>query len=100
MDAVAWAAEAESLGAGELLVTSMDGDGTRAGFDTALYEALAGATRLPVIASGGAGSLEDFGCALEAGADAVLAASVFHEGTYSVGEVKRWLAEAGQEVRL
>jgi len=100
MDAVAWAAEAESLGAGELLVTSMDGDGTRAGFDTALYEALAGATRLPVIASGGAGSLEDFGRALEAGADAVLAASVFHEGMYSVDEVKRWLAEAGQEVRL
>ncbi len=99
-DALAWAAEAEGLGAGELLVTSMDADGTQAGFDDELYAALSGATRLPVIASGGAGSPKDFHDALAAGADAVLAASLFHDGVLSIPELKRALAGWGQEVRL
>lgn len=100
IDALEWAAAAEKWGAGELLVTSMDGDGTQAGFDTALYKGLSEVTDLPVIASGGAGSLEDFAPPLEAGAEAVLAASVFHDGRYTVGEVKRALKARGQEVRL
>lgn len=99
-DVLAWAAEAESLGAGELLVTSMDADGTRQGFDDELYAVLSRATRLPVIASGGAGSPRDFYDALAAGADAVLAASLFHDGLLAIPDLKRALAQWGQEVRL
>lgn len=99
LDALEWASRASGLGAGELLVTSMDSDGTRAGFDCDLYRALSSVTRLPVIASGGAGRPEDFKDALEAGADAVLAASLFHEGVLSIPDLKRTLLEWGQEVR-
>ncbi len=99
LDALDWAARAEALGAGELLVTSMDADGTREGFDCALYRALAGVTRLPIIASGGAGNSVHFRDALEAGADAVLAASLFHENELSIPELKQALARWGQEVR-
>jgi cyclase len=86
-------------GAGELLVTSIDSDGTQAGYDVPLLEALSNLP-VPVIASGGAGNLDDFRQAVqEGGADAALAASVFHYGTYTVGEVKRYLAERGVPVR-
>jgi imidazole glycerol-phosphate synthase subunit HisF len=100
LDALAWAAAARDLGAGELLVTSMDADGTQGGFDCDLYRALASSTPLPVIASGGAGRVEDFASALEAGADAVLAASLFHDGVLAVPELKKALKGLGQEVRL
>mgnify|MGYP001766015567 CR=1 FL=1 len=100
LDALEWAARAEGLGAGELLVTSMDADGTRGGFDASLYRALAGCTSLPVIASGGAGRPEHFLEVLEAGADAVLAASVFHEGRMTIPELKEALRRGGREVRL
>ncbi len=100
VDALEWAGHAQAAGAGELLVTSMDADGTRGGFDCALYRALAKVSSLPVIASGGAGRPEDFRDALEAGADAVLAASLFHEGVLPIPELKRALEAWGQEVRL
>ncbi len=100
MDALDWAEHAQAAGAGELLVTSMDADGTRGGFDCDLYRALAEVSSLPVIASGGAGRPEDFRDALEAGADAVLAASLFHEGVLPIPELKRALDAWGQEVRL
>jgi imidazole glycerol-phosphate synthase subunit HisF len=100
LDALAWAAAAKDLGAGELLVTSMDADGTQRGFDCDLYWALASSTPLPVIASGGAGRVEDFVSALEAGADAVLAASLFHDGVLAIPELKEALKGLGQEVRL
>jgi cyclase len=99
-EAVAWAAEAAGRGAGELLVTSMDRDGTKDGFDTELLAAVADAAPVPVIASGGAGRLEHFAAAVTDGrADAVLAASVFHDGVYSIAEVKRAMAGAGVPVR-
>jgi cyclase len=99
-EAVAWAAEAAARGAGELLVTSMDRDGTKDGFDCELLAAVAQAAPVPVIASGGAGVLEHFAEAVVDGrADAVLAASVFHDGVYSVAQVKRAMAEAGVAVR-
>ena len=100
LDALEWAGRARELGAGELLVTSMDSDGTQGGFDCDLYRALAEASSLPVIASGGAGRPEDFRDALEAGADAVLAASLFHDGVLPIPRLKRALADWGQEVRL
>ena len=100
LDALAWAAAARDLGAGELLVTSMDADGTQGGFDCDLYRALASCTPLPVIASGGAGRADHFASALEAGADAVLAASLFHDGVLGVPELKNALKGLGQEVRL
>jgi len=91
-DAVEWAARAEELGAGEILLTSMDCDGTRDGYDIELTRAVADAVRIPVIASGGAGRLEHFYEALTAGgASAVLAASLFHFGEFTVGEVKKYL---------
>lgn len=100
-EAVAWAVEAAGRGAGELLVTSMDRDGTQVGFDTELLSSIAAAVPVPVIASGGAGTLEHFAEAVTAGcADAVLAASVFHDGVYSVEQVKRAMAGAGVPVRL
>ena len=99
IDAVAWAAHAAELGAGEILLNSMDADGTLAGFDTELIAAVRAVVSVPVIASGGAGRAADFAPAVEAGADAVLAASVFHFGTLRIGEVKAALDAAGHSVR-
>jgi cyclase len=98
-DAVAWVVQAAGLGAGEVLVNSMDADGTRAGFDTELIRAVRREVGIPVIASGGAGAVEHFPPAVAAGADAVLAASVFHFGQLRIGEVKAGLAAAGVPVR-
>lgn len=101
LDAVAWARRGVELGAGEILLTSMDADGTKAGYDLALTRAIAEAVPVPVIASGGAGGLEHIAEALTVGkADAVLAASIFHFGTYSVAQVKAYLRERGIPVRL
>jgi cyclase len=100
IDAVEWAALGEQLGAGEILLTSMDTDGVQTGFDCDLTRAVRDATQIPVIASGGAGTPEDFYEVLEtAGADAALAASIFHYGTYTVRDLKTFLAERGVEVR-
>jgi cyclase len=99
LDAVAWAAEAVDRGAGELLVNSIDADGTRAGFDLELVSRIRAAATVPLIASGGAGHVDDFAPAVRAGADAVLAASVFHTGAITIGEVKSAMAAAGIEVR-
>ncbi len=100
-DAIAWVKQAEKLGAGEILLTSMDADGTKNGYDVPLTSAVAKAVRIPVIASGGAGKLEDFYTVFhETGADAALAASVFHYREFSVGEVKSYLKEKKVEVRL
>ncbi|WEV28347.1 imidazole glycerol phosphate synthase subunit HisF [Streptomyces sp. 71268] len=99
LDAVAWARQAAELGAGEILLNSMDADGTKDGYDTAMIKAVRAAVSVPVIASGGAGKLTDFPPAIAAGADAVLAASVFHFGDLSIGEVKTTLREAGHPVR-
>ncbi|TXK17558.1 imidazole glycerol phosphate synthase subunit HisF [Homoserinibacter sp. GY 40078] len=98
-DALEWAAEAVERGAGELLVNSIDADGTKQGFDLELVTAMREISHVPVIASGGAGALEHFAPAVVAGADAVLAASVFHNGELTVGEVKGALQGAGIEVR-
>lgn len=100
LDAVKWARKVEELGAGEILLTSMDTDGTKEGFDIPLTKAVAEAVEVPVIASGGAGKPEHFYEAFKAGAEAALAASVFHYGEYTVGELKRFLAERGIPVRL
>jgi imidazole glycerol-phosphate synthase subunit HisF len=100
LDAVEWAARGESLGAGEILLTSMDTDGVQGGFDCDLTRAVARVTHVPVIASGGAGKPEDFLEVLSEGqADAALAASIFHYGTYTVGELKAFLAEHRVPVR-
>ena len=100
-DAVEWAQEAVALGAGEILLTSMDRDGTKDGYDLELTRAVSEAVTVPVIASGGAGSLEHFHEALTDGrADAALAASLFHFGIHTIAETKRYLAERGVEVRL
>jgi imidazole glycerol-phosphate synthase subunit HisF len=99
LDAVAWAIEATRLGAGEILLNSMDADGTRDGFDLELIRAIRAEVSVPVIASGGAGAAEHFPPAVEAGADAVLAASVFHFGTLRIADVKAALAAAGLPVR-
>ncbi len=98
-DAVAWAVEGVSRGAGEILLTSMDRDGATTGYDLPLTSAVAQAVSVPVIASGGAGELEHLLQALQAGADAVLCASIFHYGRHTVAEVKRYLADAGIAVR-
>jgi imidazole glycerol-phosphate synthase subunit HisF len=98
-DAVAWACEAVARGAGEILLTSMDRDGTNDGYDLALTSAVSRAVGVPVIASGGAGELEHLAEALRAGADAVLCASIFHYGRFSVAEAKAHLAAAGIPVR-
>ena len=100
LDALEWIRRVEDLGAGELLVNSIDADGTKSGFDIELVELIKSQSSLPVIASGGAGKVEDFVEAARAGVDAVLAASVFHEGEISIGEVKRALDQASVEVRL
>jgi imidazole glycerol-phosphate synthase subunit HisF len=99
IDAVEWAARAVDLGAGEILLNSMDADGTRSGFDLQLIRLVRAAVHVPVIASGGAGVVEHFPPAVAAGADAVLAASVFHFGTLTVGAVKDALRAAGAAVR-
>jgi cyclase len=99
IDAVAWARRGQGLGVGEILLNSMDADGTRRGYDVELLRAVRQVVTVPVIASGGAGSLEDFGPAVDAGADAVLAASVFHFGELRIGEVKDALRRSGHTVR-
>jgi cyclase len=100
IDAVTWAARGEDLGAGEILLTSMDRDGTRDGFDNVLTRAIADATNVPVIASGGVGNLDHMVDGVtKGGADAVLAASIFHFGEYTVAEAKRHMADAGIPVR-
>jgi cyclase len=100
-DAVEWAREAEARGAGEILLTSMDRDGTRAGFDCEMTAAVAGAVNIPVIASGGAGALEHFADVFTHGhADAALAASIFHDADTGVAELKRYLGDRGIPVRL
>lgn len=100
LDAIEWAREVGERGAGELLVNSMDADGTKDGYDLELIRRVREVATVPVIASGGAGALEHFVPAIRAGADAVLAASVFHYGELTVADVKRSLAEAGFPVRL
>ena len=101
LDVLEWVKRAVDLGAGEILLTSMDADGTKDGFDIPLTRAVADAVPVPVIASGGAGSLDDFYKVLTAGgADAALAASVFHYGTFTVRQVKEYLRSKGVEVRL
>lgn len=99
LDAVAWASEAAEQGAGEILLTSWDRDGTGSGYDLELIRAVAHAVTIPVIASGGAAGPGDLLAALRAGADAVLAASIFHDGQFSVGDVKSYLLRNGVEVR-
>jgi len=101
LDAVAWARRMQELGAGEILLTSMDRDGTREGFDLGLTRAVSDAVDIPVIASGGVGSLDDMADGvLKGGADAVLAASIFHFGQHTVREAKEVMAGRGIEVRL
>jgi cyclase len=101
LDAVDWARKVEKLGAGELLITSMDKDGTKTGFDTGLTRAISSSVGIPVIASGGVGELNHFLDGLVLGkADAVLAASVFHFGTFSIQETKKFLQDGGVNVRL
>ena len=101
MDALEWGRRAQSLGAGEILLTSMDRDGTRAGFDLELTRAFSDALEIPVIASGGVGTLDHLVDGILTGhADAVLAASIFHYGEYTVGEAKQLMAKRGIEVRL
>jgi cyclase len=101
LDAVEWAAEMARRGAGEILLTSMDRDGTKSGFDLELTRAVADAVPVPVIASGGVGTLEHLADGIQkGGADAVLAASIFHYGEYTVGEAKAFMAQRGIPVRL
>ena len=99
IDAIEWATQGAELGVGEILLNSMDFDGTKAGFDLRMLRAVRGAVTIPVIASGGAGAKEDFAPAVVAGADAVLAASVFHFGELTIGEVKAAMAAEGIVVR-
>src|SRR6266700_3334113 len=99
IDAIDWSRRAVDLGAGEILLNSMDADGTKAGFDTELIRRVREAVTVPVIASGGAGAAEHFPPAIDAGADAVLAASVFHFGALTIADVKQALREAGHPVR-
>jgi len=99
IDALDWVEKACALGVGEILLNSMDADGTRAGYDIGMITAVRAVSKVPLIASGGAGSLEDFSAALEAGADALLAASVFHFGIHRIGDVKSYLAKHNYPVR-
>jgi cyclase len=99
IDALEWVELAQTLGAGEILLNSMDADGTREGFDLAMIRAVRARTHLPLVASGGAGRVEHFCDAVAAGADAVLAASVFHFGEFTIADVKRALRDAGHCVR-
>lgn len=99
ISARAWAEKASALGAGEILLTSMDRDGTHDGYDLELLRAVTGVVSVPVVASGGAGTLQHLVDAIEAGASAVLAASIFHDGTYSIADAKRFMSERGIAVR-
>ena len=99
IDALTWLERACALGVGEILLNSMDADGTRAGYDIEMISAIRAVSPVPLIASGGAGSLADFAAALDAGADALLAASVFHFGHFTIGDVKGYLAQRGYCVR-
>ena len=99
IDALDWVEKACALGVGEILLNSMDADGTRAGYDIGMITAVRAVSKVPLIASGGAGSLEDFSAALDAGADALLAASVFHFGIHRIGDVKSYLAKHNYPVR-
>ena len=100
IDAIDWARRAAGLGAGEILLTSMDADGTGNGYDLEMIKTVAGVIEVPLIASGGAGRLEHFAAAIDAGADAVLAASVFHDRVFEIGQVKRALAASGLQTTL
>jgi cyclase len=100
LEAVAWAKKVEELGAGEIVLTSMDADGTKNGYDLPMLEAVSKAVNIPVVASGGAGHPEHLRQAFEAGADAALAASIFHYNEYSIPETKQYLAACGIHVRL
>jgi cyclase len=99
LDALAWVEKACELGVGEILLNSMDADGTRAGYDIGMITAVRAVSKVPLIASGGAGALEDFSAALDAGADALLAASVFHFGVHRIGDVKKHLSKNNYSVR-
>ncbi len=99
IDALAWVEKACALGVGEILLNSMDADGTRAGYDISMITAVRAVANVPLIASGGAGALEDFAAALDAGADALLAASVFHFGIHRIGDVKSYLRKHNYPVR-
>jgi cyclase len=99
LDLVEWVRRGQELGAGEVVVNSMDADGTRDGFDLDMIAAVRAEVSVPVVASGGAGALGDFAPAVEAGADAVLAASVFHFGDLRIADVKTALRDAGHEIR-
>lgn len=99
LDALSWVEKACALGVGEILLNSMDADGTRAGYDIGMIKAVRAVSQVPLIASGGAGSLEDFSAALDAGADALLAASVFHFGVHRIGDVKKYLNAHNYSVR-
>jgi cyclase len=99
VDALAWVEKACALGVGEILLNSMDADGTRAGYDIGMITAIRAVSKVPLIASGGAGTLEDFASALDAGADALLAASVFHFGIHRIGDVKKYLSSHNYSVR-
>jgi cyclase len=100
IDALAWIEKACALGVGEILLNSMDADGTRAGYDIGMITAVRAISKVPLIASGGAGTLEDFAHALDAGADALLAASVFHFGIHRISDVKRYLDAQGYSIRM
>lgn len=100
LDALSWIEDATQRGIGEVLLNSMDADGTRAGYDIGMISRIREISSLPLIASGGAGSLEDFAAAIEAGADALLAASVFHFGIHRIPDVKKYLSEHGYPVRM
>ena len=100
LDALTWIEEATQRGIGEILLNSMDADGTRSGYDIGMITHIRQISSLPLIASGGAGSLEDFAAAIEAGADALLAASVFHFGIHRIADVKNYLSEHGYPVRM
>ena len=100
IDALAWVEKACALGVGEILLNSMDADGTRAGYDIGMISAIRAVSKVPLIASGGAGTLEDFASALDAGADALLAASVFHFGIHRIADVKNYLDKNRYPVRM
>jgi len=100
IDALSWIEKACALGVGEILLNSMDADGTRAGYDIGMITAVRAISKVPLIASGGAGTFEDFAHALDAGADALLAASVFHFGIHRIGDVKRYLDAQGYSIRM
>ncbi len=100
LEAVAWARRVEELGAGEIMLTSMDADGTKNGYDLPMLEAVSKATNIPIVASGGAGNPEHMRLAFEAGADAALAASIFHYNEYSIAETKAYLASRGVAIRI